>query len=763
MNRAGVPLDLISVQQWLKDAGQLDKIGGIAYLSACQDKVPSAANLPYYFEILQEKHTARKLLGAATEMASSVYEPQVTVAEVVSAATKQILELSEVHSGQPEESVAQIMPAVVVDLEKYHRGGAQMRGLSTGLEYLDKLLCGIGGDDNNMIVWAGRPGTGKTSLALDVVLHVALDHPRYEETTSEVAKQAELDGEKISVTEEGKFYLVKRGLPVAIFSLEMTKKALTNRMVFQRAQADAQRWRTGYAVAADFPPITKAAAEVSHAPVWIDDTGRCTIDELKARARRLHRQHGIRLFVVDYIQLLSTGSRRFRDDRVQELAEISGELQKLGKELKCPFIILAQMNRDYEKEPNREPRLSDLKDCGAIEQDADVVGFLHTPKKAEDDPAYTQAMEKLFGDDWVKYPRRVDLLLAKSRNGPTGVCKLLFQKSSMHFFDWYRWLKSKDLMALADGERKEAGRARGSSRRRRILMSKLIDEDDRVAGDGVEARGSHRVERSGWRGAAKRGQASRGGKARASGGLPHSLATPGSPPCTSAGAVVFPWSMPPSKALPVLAASASLAAAPGCIPFAIPPARAEIAEGARLGIAPARSSASHVTPAAGVSDTAFAAGAHLATFLPRTPIDTGAGYLLSDLGLGERLVQGAYGEVGAFLPATDHLRLVGAVRGVAMPAQGGQNGGYALSLRLAGELHATINPFDWGNSVGGGAMGGAAGFGWFVESGPQVLPGGERATVISGGVWIELPATAGIACCVPPEAIAKVAGKALWK
>ena len=214
-------------------------------------------------------------------------------------------------------------------------------------------------------------------------------------------------------------------------------------------------------MADDFPPIIKAMAELREAQgrdnpaILIDDTARCTIDELKARARRLHRQHGIRLFVIDYIQLLKTGGKKFRDDRVQELADISGELQSLGKELQCPFIILAQMNRDYEKEPNREPRMSDLKDCGAIEQDADIIAFLHTPKKADEDEKYLAAMEKVYGkDDWSKYPRPVDLLIAKSRNGPTGPCHMLFQKSSMHFHDRGKWMEDNAGYKAAEGERR---------------------------------------------------------------------------------------------------------------------------------------------------------------------------------------------------------------------------------------------------------------------------------------------------------------------
>jgi replicative DNA helicase len=174
---------------------------------------------------------------------------------------------------------------------------------------------------------------------------------------------------------------------------------------------------------------------------------------IKAKARRMYRTLGVRLFVVDYIQLLRSGSRRFREDRVQELAEISGELQALGKELDTPIIVLAQMNRDYEKEPNRSPRLSDLKDCGAIEQDADVVVFLHAPKLTSDEDDLTETqLTKVYGKEWCKRIR-VNALVAKNRFGPTGPAKLLMHQSYLKFQDWTEWQKQHGFREAAKGER----------------------------------------------------------------------------------------------------------------------------------------------------------------------------------------------------------------------------------------------------------------------------------------------------------------------
>lgn len=456
LHRSGVLADVIALQQWLRDAGQLDQVGGITYLSQLQDAVPSGANLPHYLELAREKWQLRRLVAACAGTVAAVYENEALVDEHIAAAEKQILSLSETNVGQPERWVKEILPEVVDQLEKYSRGHAQLRGLATGFSYLDKMFGGLGGDDNNMTVLAGRPGTGKTSLALDIALHVGLKHPRFDRVTAEEASALDAAGQKVLQAKDSEqWFAVRQGLPVAIFSLEMTAKALVQRMAFQLSGADTQRWRTGFAQAEDFVVLTKAIGEISKSQICIDDSGRMTIDELKARARRLKRQHNIKLFVVDYIQLLSSANRRFRDDRVQELAEISGELQKLGKELRTPFIILAQMNRDLEKDPNREPRLSDLKDCGAIEQDADIVAFLYTPKKAHDDEKYLAAMAQKFGEnDWAKRPKRVDVLVAKARNGPTGPVQMLFMKSSTHFVDYFDWLKTNNFQAPAAGESK---------------------------------------------------------------------------------------------------------------------------------------------------------------------------------------------------------------------------------------------------------------------------------------------------------------------
>lgn len=452
-HRRGQAVNGVLLYQWLADSGRLADAGGAEYVMATlETRAVAPSAVESFLGVLEDKWRQRQLLRVAAQISRNIQaaEDKVDVGRVLNEAHAGLAAVEESGPAR-EQAVKPLLLAVTNELEQYHRGQAQIRGLTTGLRYLDKLLCGIGGKDNNFVVLAGRPGTGKTALALDIALHAALDYEWWEESQTAAPGEA---GPALARKSK------RRGVPVGIFSLEMTAEALVKRMLFSRARADMQRWRTGMAYAEDMPPLVRATEEIGRSQIWIDDQGRLTIDELKARARRWNRQFGIRLFVVDYVQLLTTASRRFRDDRVQELAEISGELQKLGKELETPVVVLAQMNRDYEKDPNRKPRLSDLKDCGAIEQDADVVGFLYEPKNADEEEDYVRAMDATYGQDWSRRPSRINLLLAKSRNGPTGDCKLLFQKSCGHFYDFGQWMEEHGFKERAKGE-KATGTSRG--------------------------------------------------------------------------------------------------------------------------------------------------------------------------------------------------------------------------------------------------------------------------------------------------------------
>jgi replicative DNA helicase len=274
-------------------------------------------------------------------------------------------------------------------IENYFSRSGTLSGLSTGFIDLDRKTDGLHGSE--MIVIAGRPSMGKTSLAMNIVEHVA----------------------------------VESRLPVGVFSLEMSAESLVLRMMCSLARVNLQNIRAGFRDESDFPKLTSAAGKLANAPLFIDDSAGLSILQLRARARRLHQQYGIKLFVVDYLQLLHSTGRRAQENRQQEISDISSGIKALAKELKVPVIVLSQLNREPEKrERGAEPKLSDLRESGAIEQDADLVGLLYKPNASEDDDS--GMADEVNGV-------QVNLLIAKQRNGPTGDIALTFLKSYTRF------------------------------------------------------------------------------------------------------------------------------------------------------------------------------------------------------------------------------------------------------------------------------------------------------------------------------------------
>ncbi len=462
-----VAIDMITVRQALRDAGQLGDAGGDVYLVSLPDKVPSAANLMYYVDILREKFHARKAVGEFTEAISTIYESGGEAGAILGAVQKRLEELTQLTTARADVELRTVLASVIDRIEDgYHRGSAQIVGLTTGLDYIDKLLCGFGGEHGNLNLIAARPNVGKTALAMQIALHVALDHKWF------TPKMGPARG-KPTITESGALtsaatpildengrvaeWEEHRGLPVGVFSMEMTAETLINRTLFQRARADAQRFRTGFARKEDFDKLAKASIELNKAKIHIDETSKLTIEELAARTRSMARQHGIKLFVIDYVQLIQSGQRRFRPDRFQEMGDISNGLRDLGKSLGVPLLVVAQMNREFEKEPNRPPRMADLRDCGALEQDADTVMFLY-PKimKGDEEEEFDRMVEKAYGNDWAVKPQRIVWFLAKNRYGPNNMyADLLFQKSSTLFLDFNAWKKEHGFKAPAKGEAKK--------------------------------------------------------------------------------------------------------------------------------------------------------------------------------------------------------------------------------------------------------------------------------------------------------------------
>jgi replicative DNA helicase len=380
------PVDLITVQQNLKDRQLLEQVGGFAYLSQLQDAVPSAANLSYYLEKTKEKYLLRKLIQTCSGVVGRIYDYDGDVEKLLDEVEKEVLRVNESRAQGNMIPVNTLVHDAIQTIENYFGRNGQLGGLATGFADLDKMTDGLHGGE--MIVIAARPSMGKTSLAMNIAEHVALELK----------------------------------LPVGVFSLEMSSQSLILRMMCSVARVNLRHIRDGFMTEADFPKLMNAAGRLSSAKLHIDDTAGLSILQLRARARRMHQQHDIKLFVIDYLQLLNSTAGRAKENRQQEIADISSGIKALAKELNVPVIVLAQLNREIEKDKNRKPRMSDLRESGSIEQDADLVGLLFKPESDDDEPTAAES-------DGLA----VSLVIAKQRNGPTGDVNLTFLKPYTRF------------------------------------------------------------------------------------------------------------------------------------------------------------------------------------------------------------------------------------------------------------------------------------------------------------------------------------------
>jgi replicative DNA helicase len=380
-------VDLLTVQQRLKDHNQLEAVGGLAYLASLPDQVPSAANLNYYADIVREKHLLRKMIQTCSAVVGRVYDYEGEVDKLLDEVERDVLRISEERVEASTLPIKELVKKAINTIEEFHQRQGMLTGLSTGFPDLDKLTSGL--HPGEMIVIAARPSMGKTSLAMNIAEQVAIE----------------------------------QRLPVGVFSLEMTAESLVLRMLCSRSRVNLRSIRDGFLAERDFPKLTGSAGKLAGAPLLIDDTPGLSILQLRAKARRMVQQYGIKLFVVDYLQLLHSTSRR-AENRQQEIADISNGIKALAKELEVPVIVLSQLNRELEKDRNRKPRLSDLRESGAIEQDADLVALLYKPNSADED-------EGPSGPDQEAVA--VNLLIAKQRNGPTGDVALTFLKAYTRF------------------------------------------------------------------------------------------------------------------------------------------------------------------------------------------------------------------------------------------------------------------------------------------------------------------------------------------
>src|ERR1700722_5262408 len=378
-------IDMITLQARLKNKQRLDEVGGLAYLTSLPDAVPSAANLSYYLEIVLQKHVLRKMSQTCTEVVGRVYDHEGEVDTLLDEVERDILRISEARVEGKTDKIKDLVNKAITIIEDYHNRQGMLTGVGTGFVDFDKMTTGLHGGE--MIVVAARPSMVKTSLAMNIAEYAAIEQK----------------------------------LPVGVFSLEMTSESLVMRMLCSQARVNLRNVREGFLVERDFPKLTAAAGRLAGAPLFIEDTSGLSILQLRAKARRMWQQYGIKLFVIDYLQLLHSTARR-AENRQQEIADISNGIKSLAKELNVPIIVLSQLNRELEKDKDRKPRLSDLRESGAIEQDADVVCLLYKPSRDDEEAA---------GEESEAMP--VNLLIAKQRNGPTGDVHLTFLKQYTRF------------------------------------------------------------------------------------------------------------------------------------------------------------------------------------------------------------------------------------------------------------------------------------------------------------------------------------------
>jgi replicative DNA helicase len=374
------PIDILTLTSTLKTKKLYQKIGGSAYLSSLANAVPTAANIVHYAGIVKEKYVRRVLIRLSGETTELAFEEDINADEILDKVEQSVFRVSQDHVKQGFIHVKETLAESFDRLDELHKKDGGMRGVETGFVDLDKLLSGL--QDSNLVILAARPGTGKTAFVINAAQYVT----------------------------------VTNKIPIGIFSLEMSKEELVDRLLISQADIDAWKLKTGRLGEDDFEKLSSAMGELAEAPIYIDDTPGITISEMRTKARRLHAEHGLKLLIIDYLQLVNPG-RKF-ESRVQEVTYVSQSLKNLARELKIPVLACAQLSRAVEhRGGDKRPQLADLRESGSIEQDADVVMFLYTK------------------DEEMNNQRIVNILIAKHRNGPVGEKELLFRGDRIKFYN----------------------------------------------------------------------------------------------------------------------------------------------------------------------------------------------------------------------------------------------------------------------------------------------------------------------------------------
>lgn len=369
------PIDIITVSSSLKDARKLDEVGGPAYLAGLTDIVPVSANIVFYSRIVRDKSILRQLIQTSADIAGRCYEEQDDIEVLLDSVEQTVFDISSAKSAQAFAPMSEIIKKTFENVEKLSERKELITGVPSGYDEFDRMTAGLQSSD--LIIVAGRPSMGKTAFAMNMVQNAAI-----------LAK-----------------------VPAAVFSLEMAKEQLAMRMLCSISRVDSSRLRTGHLNDHDWPKLVRATGILAKAPIFIDDTPAISVLEMRAKTRRLKAEHNVGLVVVDYLQLMR--GHRNTDSREQEISEISRSLKAMAKELHLPVIALSQLNRSLESRTDKRPMLSDLRESGAIEQDADVICFIYR------DEVYNKSPDN---------PRRgiAEVIIGKQRNGPVGTVDLAF-------------------------------------------------------------------------------------------------------------------------------------------------------------------------------------------------------------------------------------------------------------------------------------------------------------------------------------------------
>lgn len=375
------PIDIVTVTAQLKKNGSLKDAGGASAISDLLNAVPTSAHAQRYARIIQEHFTKRQLVAAAAQITELAFREEGSAQQIVDRAEQEIFAISQASMRRDFIPIKDALASSFDRLDELHKRAGGLRGVPTGFSELDNKLAGM--QDSNLLILAARPGTGKTAMVLNIAQYVA----------------------------------VKEKIPVGIFSLEMSKEELVDRLLVSQADIDAWKLKTGRLTDDDFTKLSEAMGELAEAPIYIDDTPGLNILEMRTKARRIQIEHGVKFLIVDYLQLVDSG-RRF-DNRVQEVSVISQSLKNLARELRLPVLACSQLSRAVESRGTRVPELSDLRESGSIEQDADVVMFLY---RQEGD-------QTTWG---AQIPTK--LRIAKHRNGPLGEVDLIFRGDRIRFY-----------------------------------------------------------------------------------------------------------------------------------------------------------------------------------------------------------------------------------------------------------------------------------------------------------------------------------------